>query len=184
VTKLGEYVRNNSENLLFNQRVFIILNITFIAAFVLYLTQRILKPLLSLTSSISEVNRETLNVIGQSKGNNDDELSILKEFINSIKNHIKNIKNQNKVIKELEKANEELKHKDQLKNEFINVAAHEIKTPIQPIIALAEVIQQEGINNIEKNKQLLDIIFRNSKRLMQVSEDILDVARIESGSFF
>jgi len=184
VTKLGEYVRNNSENLLFNQRVFIILNITFIAAFVLYLTRKILKPIHSLTSSISEGNRETLNVIGQNKGNNDDELSILKEFINSIRNHIKNIKNQNKVIKELEKANEELKYKDQLKNEFINVAAHEIKTPIQPIMALAEVIQQEGINNIEKNKQLLDIIFRNSKRLMQVSEDILDVARIESGSFF
>ena len=60
--KLGEYVRNNSENLLFNQRVFIILNITFIAAFVLYLTRKILKPILSLTSSISEVNRETLNV--------------------------------------------------------------------------------------------------------------------------
>ena len=164
MTKLREYVRNNSENLLFNQRVFIILNITFIAAFAtLPFTRRILKPLLSLTSSISEVNRETLNVIGQSKGNNDDELSILKEFINSIKNHIKNIKNQNKVIKELEKAKEELKYKDQLKNEFINVAAHEIKTPIQPIIALAKVIQQEGINNIEKNKQLLDIIFKKFK---------------------
>ena len=184
VTKLGEYVRNNSENLLFNQRVFIILEIAVIAAFVLYLTRKILKPILSLTSSISEVNRETLNVIGQSKGNNDGELSILKEFINSIRNYIKNIKNQDEVIKELKKANEELKYKDQLKNEFINVAVHEIKTPIQPIIALAEVIQQEELNNIEKNKQLLDIIFRNSKRLMQISEDVLDVARIESGSFF
>ncbi len=31
---------------------------------------------------------------------------------------------------------------------------------------------------------MLDIIFRNSKRLKQISEDVLDVARIESGSFF
>jgi signal transduction histidine kinase len=97
--------------------------------------------------------------------------------------YINNIKRQDNLIKKLEKANEELKYKDQLKNEFINVAAHEIKTPIQPIIALAEVIQQEGINNIEKNKEYLDIIFRNSRRLMQISEDVLDVARIESGSF-
>jgi signal transduction histidine kinase len=60
-----------------------------------------------------------------------------------------------------------------------------MKTPIQPIIALAEVLQQEGgINNIEKNKQYLDIIFRNSKRLKQLTDDLLDVARIETGSFF
>jgi signal transduction histidine kinase len=99
-------------------------------------------------------------------------------------NLIKNIKKQDKIIKELEKANEELKYKHQLKNEFINIAAHEIKTPIQPIIALAELLQQDGIiHNTEKNKEYLDIIFRNSKRLKQLSDDVLDTARIESGFF-
>ena len=99
-------------------------------------------------------------------------------------NLIKNIKKQDKIIKELEKANEELKYKHQLKNEFINIAAHEIKTPIQPIIALAELLQQDGIiHNTEKNKEYVDIIFRNSKRLKQLSDDVLDTARIESGSF-
>jgi signal transduction histidine kinase len=99
-------------------------------------------------------------------------------------NLIKNIKKQDKIIKELEKANEELKYKHQLKNEFINIAAHEIKTPIQPIIALAELLQQDGIiHDPEKNKEYLDIIFRNSKRLKQLSDDVLDTARIESGSF-
>jgi signal transduction histidine kinase len=184
VTKLGEYVRSNSENLLFNQRVFIILDIAVIAAFVLYLTRKILKPILSLTSAISEVNRGTLNVIAQSKGNNEDELSVLSNSFNYMMNFIKKIKNQDEVIKELEKTNQELKYKDQLKNEFINVAAHEIKTPIQPIIALSELLQQEGINNIEKNKELLNIILRNSKRLKQLTEDVLDVARIETSSFF
>ena len=38
--------------------------------------------------------------------------------------------------------------------------------------------------NIEKDKELLDIIFRNLNRLMQLAEDVLDVARIETGSFF
>ena len=99
-------------------------------------------------------------------------------------NFIKNIKKEDELINELKKTNEELKYKDQLKNEFINVAAHEIKTPIQPIIALSELLQQEGINNIEKNKELLNIILRNSKRLKQLTEDVLDVASIESGSFF
>ena len=184
VTKLGEYGRNNSENLLFNQRVFIILDSVVIAAFVLYLTRKILKPILSLTSAISEVNRDILNVIAQSKGSNVDELSVLSNSFNYMVNFLKNIKKQDELINELKKTNEELKYKDQLKNEFINVAAHEIKTPIQPIIALSELLHQEGINNIEKNKELLNIILRNSKRLKQLTEDVLDVASIESGSFF
>ncbi len=182
VTKLGEYGRNNSESLLFNQRVFIILDIVVIAAFVLYLTRKILKPILSLTSAISEVNRDILNVIAQNKGSNVDELSVLSNSFNYMVNSLKNLKKKDELINELKKTNEELKYKDQLKNEFINVAAHEIKTPIQPIIALSQLLHQEGINNIEKNKELLNIIFRNSKRLKQLTEDVLDVASIESGS--
>jgi signal transduction histidine kinase len=185
VTKLGEYVRSNSENLLFNQRIFIILDIAVIAAFVLYLTRKILKPILSLTSAISEVNKGTLNLIGQIKGsNNNDELSLIGNSFNYMVNFIKNIKTQDKLINKLKKTNEELKYKDQVQNEFINVAAHEIKTPIQPIIALSELLQLEGINNIEKNKEMLNVILRNSKRLKQLTEDVLDVASIESGSFF
>ena len=185
VTKLGEYGKSNSENLFFNQIIFIILDIAVIAAFVLYLTRKILKPILSLTSAISEVNRGTLNVIAQSKGsNNNDELSVIGNSFNYMVNFIKNIKTQDKLINELKKANEELKYRDQLKDEFINVAAHEIKIPIQPIIALSELLKLEGINNIEKNKEMLNIILRNSKRLKQLTEDVLDVASIESGSFF
>jgi signal transduction histidine kinase len=63
------------------------------------------------------------------------------------------------------------------------VAAHEMRTPIQPIISLTELLRQEGIN-IDKDKKFLDIIYRNSKRLMQLAEEILDVTRIESGSLF
>ena len=137
----------------------------------------------------SQVNREKLDVIiTQNKGNynnNKNELSVLSNSFNYMVSYIKNNKKQDELINELKKANEELKYKDQIKNDFINIAAHEMKTPIQPIIALAEVLQQEGeINNIEKNKQYLDIIFRNSKRLKQLTDDVLDTARIETGSFF
>ena len=149
----------------------------------LYLNTKILKPIISLTSAISEVNRDILNVIAQSKGSNVDELSFLNNSFNYMVNFIKNIRKDDKLINELRKANEELKYKDQLKNEFINVAAHEIKTPILPIIVLSELLEQEGINNLEKNKELLNIIVRNSKRLKHLTEVLLDVASIESGSF-
>ena len=186
VTKLGEYVRSNSESLLFNQRIFIILDIAVITAFVLYLTRKFLKPILSLTSAISKVKKETLNGFGQSNGNNNynnDELSILSTSFNYMVNSIKNTKNQDESIKELKKENEELKYKDQLKDEFINIAAHEIKNPIQPILGLSELLcQKKGIYT-ETDQRFLDIILRNAKRLMQLAEEILDVTRIESGSF-
>ena len=188
VTKLSNYLKKNSEYALFIQQIFTMLIIVAIIAFGFYIGSKILRPIISLTSAIYKVNRENLDVIiTQNKGNynNKNELSVLSNFFNYMVNYIKNIKKQDELINELKNTNEELKYKDQLKNDFINVAAHEMKTPIQPIIALAEVLQQEGgINNIEKNKQYLDIIFRNSKRLKQLTDDLLDVARIETGSFF
>jgi signal transduction histidine kinase len=109
-------------------------------------------------------------------------------MVNSIKNYIKK---QNELTKELENANEELKHKDQLKDEFINVAAHELRTPIQPILTLSELLlfrkirgnsSKSPVINVDKEEELLDIIVRNSKRLQQITEDILDLSKIESGS--
>jgi signal transduction histidine kinase len=186
VTKLSEYLKDKSEHSLFIQQIFTILIIAVTAVFAFYISSKILRPIISLTSAIPEINGERFNVIiGQNKGNNNNknELSVLNNSFNYMINYIKNIKKQDKLIKELEKANEELKYKDQLKNDFINIAAHEIKTPIQPIIALADILQQEGITNIEKNKEYLDVIVRNSKRLKQITEEVLDVARIEGGSF-
>src|SRR6187200_3162705 len=66
-----------------------------------------------------------------------------------------------------------------MQNEFINVAAHELRSPIQPILGLSEVLKtKEG--NIKEYNELIDVISRNAKRLRQLTEDILDVARIES----
>lgn len=80
----------------------------------------------------------------------------------------------------LEKANEELKSLDRLKNEFINVAAHELRTPIQPILSLTEIIHSK-IEDTEQ-RELLDMVIRNAKRLRCLTEDILDISRIESQS--
>ena len=75
---------------------------------------------------------------------------------------------------------EKLKESDNMKNEFINVAAHELRTPIQPILSLTEAIQ----SRIEEPQQreLLEVTIRNAKRLQRLTEDILDVTKIESHS--
>ena len=183
VTKLGEYAKDSSENSIFLQRLFAVLNIGVITAFILYIIRKLLKPIFALTTATVEVKRGNLNVLIKNKVKG-DELSFLIDSFNSMITSIKNyIKKQNDLQKELEKANEELKYRDQLKDEFINVAAHELKTPLQPIVGLCELLR-ERTTDIVKDEEILDVIIRNSKRLMKLAEDILNVARIESGSFF
>jgi signal transduction histidine kinase len=75
---------------------------------------------------------------------------------------------------------EKLKEADKMKDEFINVAAHELRTPIQPILGLTAFLKSK----IKDNKQceILDVTIRNAKRLQRLTEEILDVTKIESQS--
>jgi signal transduction histidine kinase len=77
----------------------------------------------------------------------------------------------------LDLANRQLESHDKMQREFINVAAHELRTPIQPILGLTEVLQAK-IKDYEQ-LTILNTVVRNSKRLYHLTEDILDVTRIE-----
>src|SRR5919199_1016709 len=81
--------------------------------------------------------------------------------------------------KQLSLSNEQLKMRDKAQQEFINVAAHELRTPIQPIISLSDVLMHKIKDN--ESHSLIDTIYRNARRLQRLSQDILDVTRIESG---
>jgi signal transduction histidine kinase len=77
----------------------------------------------------------------------------------------------------LVKANEQLKINDKMQKEFIDTAAHELRTPIQPILSLSYLL----VNKIKDKKQLemLKIIYKNAKKLTSLTKDILDVTKIE-----
>jgi signal transduction histidine kinase len=91
-----------------------------------------------------------------------------------------NLWKQSELYEQSMKAHEQLKIHDRMQKEFINIAAHELRTPIQPIISLSEVI----LSNTKDPEQaeLLAVISRNAKRLHKLTEDILDVTKIESQS--
>jgi two-component system, OmpR family, sensor histidine kinase VicK len=76
---------------------------------------------------------------------------------------------------------EQLKVNDKMQKEFINVAAHELRTPIQPILGLSEVLLSKKVN-VEQYHEFVSIISRNAKRLQRLTEEILDVTKIESQS--
>ena len=75
---------------------------------------------------------------------------------------------------------EQLKAYSAMQKEFINIAAHELRTPVQPILGLSQVLLSEKKGG--ERSELLIVINRNAERLQQLIEDILDVTKIESQS--
>ncbi len=74
-------------------------------------------------------------------------------------------------------ANEQLKLHDRMQQEFINIAAHELRTPAQSILGYAELAMTDPPL---ENKSFIDAIYRNAFRIQKLTQDILDVTRIES----
>ena len=92
--------------------------------------------------------------------------------------HVRDVNTQ------LEAANEQLKVHDKMHTEFVNIAAHELRTPIQPILAIADMLRDglEGRKEIVITDQEIAILDRNANRLQKLSSEILDATRIESGT--
>jgi signal transduction histidine kinase len=184
VAQLGEHAAKNSQNLMLLQILFGILNIG-ILILILYLVIKIIRPIYAMTYATSEIKKGNLDVSIKCKGN--DELSVLGESFNSMVDSIKNyVKTQNELTNKLKEANQQLKDKDRLKDEFINIAAHELRTPIQPILGLSQILLRslKKVNGKtdREGEQSLEAIIRNSKKLFRLSQDILDVSKIESHS--
>jgi signal transduction histidine kinase len=75
---------------------------------------------------------------------------------------------------------EKVKDSEKMKSEFINIAAHELRTPIQPILGLTDIIYSK-VKDKEQH-ELLEIIMRNAYRLKRLTDNVLDVTKIESQS--
>jgi len=91
-----------------------------------------------------------------------------------------NLWKQTELYEEIKKANDQLKKNDMMQKEFINIAAHELRTPIQPILSLTEIVHSRTRD--AKQKELLEITIRNAKRLQHLTNDILDVTKIDGRS--
>jgi len=77
---------------------------------------------------------------------------------------------------ELQKANEKLKELDKMKDEFIGIASHELKSPIQPILGFAELAMAGDIDQ----KEAWDGVLELGTKLQDLANAVLDVSRIES----
>lgn len=87
---------------------------------------------------------------------------------------------QTELYQQIKEANNKLNTLNNFQKDFINIAAHELRNPIQPILGLSEVLS--SLIKDSRQHELIDVIFRNAKSLHRLSEDILDITRIESQS--
>ncbi len=88
--------------------------------------------------------------------------------------------NQTELYEHIRYLYEQLKSHDKMKQEFIDIVAHELRTPIQPILGLAQVLKEQISDSTQT--RFLDVILRNAKRLQKLQEGMLDITRIESCS--
>jgi len=183
VTALGSYADNNSQNLIILQIFLAVLNIG-ILVLILYLVTRILRPISLLTQATREIKKGNFSYQVEQKS--DDELGVLTDSFNSMINSIKSyIEEQKRLSDELKTANEETQQRERMKDEFINIAAHEMRTPVQPILGLSELLKSKRRkNNVgatdREEEEVLDMIISNANRLLLLQENILNVSRIEN----
>jgi signal transduction histidine kinase len=150
----------------------VILSISIASVFIFART--ISKPIAKLRDVTNEVSKGNFDIKVDVQKGGDDELTQLSTSFENMRQTIL------VRTKEVLKANEQLKLNDRMQKEFINIAAHELRTPIQPILGLTQIIRSK-IKDTEQ-RELLDNIMRNAKRLQRLAEDILDITRIESQS--
>jgi two-component system, OmpR family, sensor histidine kinase VicK len=92
------------------------------------------------------------------------------------------------LIENLALANEQIKSREKMLTDFVNIAAHEFRTPTQSIVGYSELLQllseqkeQDGLNEkVNDEKKALESIIRNADRLDRLATNILDVTRIDA----
>lgn len=144
------------------------------------ISRSIYKPVIKLKKAVNEITKGNLD--SAIEVSSADEIGELASQFDIMRLSVKETnKNLNQLVRmrtnELEKVNEELIQKDKLKNEFINIASHELRTPVQPIVNFVDLAMKGYITH----EEAFDKIAKNAFRLQQLANDILDVSRIESG---
>ncbi len=87
-----------------------------------------------------------------------------------------------KTSDELREANEQLKELDKMKDEFVSTVSHELRTPLTSIRAFSEILLNTPDVSVEEREKFLQIIVKESERLTRLINDVLDMAKLESGN--
>ena len=161
---------------------------SFIAMLAAYAIVRyvIVKPVLHLKNVSDEIARGNLNL--RAEINTGDEFEELSHAFNRMLRHLVNVQeelvqantNLDDQYDELAKVNMSLFEMNKLKNEFLATMSHELRTPLNSILGFSDLLESSS-NLTEKEQRYTKNIQMSGKSLLALIEDILDLAKIESG---
>ncbi len=83
---------------------------------------------------------------------------------------------------ELRSANQRLQELDRLKDDFVSTVTHELRTPLTSIRAFSEILHDNPALDMAQREKFLGIIIKESERLTRLINQVLDLAKIESGN--
>lgn len=107
-----------------------------------------------------------------------DETSQVREYSHRLEHKTEELE---AVGKELRAANQRLQELDRLKDDFVSTVSHELRTPLTSIRAFSEILLSEPDLDLEQRQNFLQIVVSETERLTRLTNDVLDLAKIESG---
>lgn len=162
-----------------------------VGAFWFITTRLILSPVRVLRGYAEKVSGGDLNI--RSDINTGDEFEQLSDMFNAMLDTVRSTQDRltsaNKSLDlklgELAESNVALYEADQIKGEFLANVSHELRTPLNSIIGFAEVLQETMAvgddPKLEKQSRYVSNIILSSRRLLELINDLLDLAKIEAG---
>lgn len=167
------------DELIYKNAIFYFLFILILDVFLvfgLYLIHRyiVLKPLMLIEKYAEKV----------SSGQNEtvDKSVVFPAELNNLLGSIEKMVNQLEIrYIETKKAKDAAEVADRVKTEFLNIAAHELKTPLTSLLLIAQLAARESLKGIITEKTVFEKIVQQAKRLAELVNDILDVTKLESG---
>jgi PAS domain S-box-containing protein len=111
------------------------------------------------------------------------EMGRLEQQVTQHRNELRLLRDQlAKQNLKLAATNAELRHLDQIKSEFVSVAAHELRTPLSSIMGYIEILLDEDFDPLtDQQRDFLQVVERGAHRLLSITNNLLDVTRIETG---
>lgn len=153
--------------------------IVFAVGFVsFFVANSISKPIVKLATVAEKISKGDLDVRIEETKTTNEVWRLSRSFKTMVFNLGELIRQVQDLNRQLRISNEELKIKDKMKDEFISIASHELKNPVQPILGFAYLAKKGKIPHDEA----WDGVLEHARRLKRLATDVLDVSKIESGS--